>query len=67
MPESHILKAVSMVLSDAGIKHYIDSEIKRFGRNRPYTGIFRHKRCLFFTHHYDDGYIQAITPKIDVV
>ena len=64
MPESHILKAVSRILTESGIGHYIDPEVKKFGRNRPYLGIFRHGRCLFFTHYYEDGYIQAITPKI---
>ena len=64
MPDSHILRDICRVLVEANIKHYVDPEIKRFGRNRPYTGIFRHKRCLFFTHYYEDGYIQAITPKI---
>jgi hypothetical protein len=64
MPDSHILKDISRILSDAGIKHYIDPEIKLFGGKRPYLGIFRHKRCLFFTHYFEDSYIQAICPKI---
>ncbi len=64
MPESHILKAVSIVFSYARIKHYIDPEIKRFGGSRPDLWIFRYKKCLFFTHYYEDSFIQAITPKI---
>jgi hypothetical protein len=64
MSNSYILKDISRILLEARIKHYIDPEVKRFGGSNPYLGIFRHKRCLFFTHYYEDGYIQAITPKI---
>lgn len=63
MPDNRILKDISRILTEEGIKHYIDLEVKRFGGSRPYLGIFRHKRCLFFTHYFEDGYIQAIVPK----
>jgi hypothetical protein len=64
MPDDRILEDISRILSEAGVKHYIDPEVKRFGGRRPYLGIFRHKRCLFFTHYFEDSYIQAICPKV---
>jgi hypothetical protein len=62
--ESRILRRISAILSQAGISHYVDPKIKRFASNRPYLGIYKTRRCLLFTHYYQDSYIQAIIPKI---
>jgi hypothetical protein len=62
--ESPILAEISGILSQAGIAHYIDPKIKRFGTNRPYLGIFATRSARLFIHYYDDGYIQAVVPKL---
>jgi len=58
-----LLKEISIILTDAGIDHYIDPDIKRFGGNKPYYTIKRSPRRIFFTDFYKHGFLQAITPK----
>jgi hypothetical protein len=62
--ESRVLGRISNILSQAGISHFIDPKIKRFGSNRPYLGIYKTTRRLLFTHYYEHSYIQAIIQRI---
>jgi len=57
-----ILRVVERILERRGIKHYLDPRIKRFSGNKPYVGIYAHKRKLFFTDFIEEDYIQAIVP-----
>ena len=63
MTVSNIMKEISAILTEAKIDHYIDPQIKRFDGNKPYFGIYRSPKRLFFTHSFERGLVQAITPK----
>ncbi len=56
---TELLKEISDLLEIAGIPNYIDTDEKFFSGDR-YIGVYRNKKCLYFTHLFDKDYLQAI-------
>jgi hypothetical protein len=57
------IREISLILTEVEIKHFVDPRVKSWG-GKPYIGIYRSPRRLFFTHFYEDSFIEAMTPRI---
>jgi len=58
-----ILNNISEILDKRNINHYVDPKIKTYDGSKPYLGIYRSPKRLFFTYYYKHDYLQAIAPK----
>ena len=47
-----VVNEISEILNKAKIKHYVDPKIKTYDGSKPYLGIYRSSRRLFFTYYY---------------
>jgi len=56
-----LLRQISELLTTAGIRHSF-KEMKTCWVGR-YFGIYKHEKCLYFTHYIAGNFLEAITPR----
>jgi hypothetical protein len=58
---TELLRQISELLTTSGIHNFPKEE--KTCRVGIYFGIYKHEKCLYFTHYHHDNFMEAITPR----